>query len=170
MRYLFLMLLATVLVCAGCSHVSSIGDGGTDTNTDTDGDADTDTDTDTDADTDTDGDTDSDTDTDTDTDSGTGLECPDSCAGVDEQPVTDCLHSCGGLAGEPCPNADLACALPIDLMDGMGICLPQWQMQCEDSSDCACFSEVDLSNVCPWPIDGIWVCNEYTLHCAIQCS
>ena len=55
MRYLLLMVLATVLVCGGCANSSSSSDGGT---TDSDTDTDTDTDADTDADTDTDTDTD----------------------------------------------------------------------------------------------------------------
>ena len=38
-----LMLLATVLVCGGCSHVSSIGDAGPDSDSDSDSDSDTDT-------------------------------------------------------------------------------------------------------------------------------
>ena len=47
MRYFFLMVLTTVLVCAGCSKNSSSGDdsGTTDTDTDTDSDTDTDTET-----------------------------------------------------------------------------------------------------------------------------
>ena len=58
MKYLVLVVLATVLVCGGCSNGSSSGiDGGT---------------TDSDTDTDTDVDTDADTDTDSDTDTGTG--------------------------------------------------------------------------------------------------
>jgi hypothetical protein len=58
-----LFLLVIAFVCtAGCSHVSSIGDGGADTDTDTGTDMDTDSDTD--------------TDTNTDTDTGTGpIEC-----------------------------------------------------------------------------------------------
>ncbi len=54
MRFLLLTVLTTVLVCGGCSHVLSIGDGGTaDADTDTDSDTDSDSDTDTDTDTDT---------------------------------------------------------------------------------------------------------------------
>ena len=64
MRYFFLMMLATVLVCGGCGGDDDDNDDGA---TDTDTDTDADTDTDTDADTDTDTDTATDTDTDTDT-------------------------------------------------------------------------------------------------------
>ena len=45
MRYLLLMMLATVLVCGGCGDDSDDGGGDIDTDTDTDGDTDTDTDT-----------------------------------------------------------------------------------------------------------------------------
>ncbi len=79
MRYLLLMMLATVLVCGGCSHISSIGDGGT-----TDADTDTDSDTDSDTDTDTDSDTDSDSDSDTDTDTIIVLDCADGNGKLDE--------------------------------------------------------------------------------------
>lgn len=55
MKYLFLIMLAAVLVCGGCSDDDeSGGDAGTDTDTDADTDADTDTDSDSDTDTDTD--------------------------------------------------------------------------------------------------------------------
>jgi len=66
MRYLLLMILATVLVCGGCSNGSSSGDGSGTTDTDSDTDSDTDGDSDADTDSDTDSDSDSDTDTDTD--------------------------------------------------------------------------------------------------------
>ncbi len=67
MRHLILTAFATALVvaAAGCSRVSSIGDGGT---------ADADTDGDTDSDSDSDSDADSDTDTDTETDTSECLE------------------------------------------------------------------------------------------------
>jgi hypothetical protein len=52
MRYLFLMVLATVLVCGGCGDDRRSGGSDSDTDTDTDSDSDTDTDTDTDSDTD----------------------------------------------------------------------------------------------------------------------
>ena len=54
MKYFFLMVLATVLVFGGCSHVLPVVDGGTDTDSDTDSDTDGDSDTDSDTDTDTD--------------------------------------------------------------------------------------------------------------------
>ena len=55
MRYLLLMVLATVLVCGACGDdVRPDDDGGPDSDSDTDSDTDGDTDTDSDTDTDTD--------------------------------------------------------------------------------------------------------------------
>ena len=79
MRYLLLMILATVLVCGGCSNGSSSGDGS--------GTTDTDSDTDSDTDGDSDADTDSDTDSDTDTDADLCDEYPTPGATVEEGAV-----------------------------------------------------------------------------------
>ncbi len=75
MRYLLLMILATVLVCGGC---------GDDDNDDTGGDSDSDSDTDTDTD------SDSDSDTDTDADTGSDSECDDLCEPCSDEPESCC--------------------------------------------------------------------------------
>ena len=91
MKYLLLMVLATVLVCGGCSNGSSSSDGGT---------------TDTDTDTDTDGDTDADTDSDTDTNVG----CCDLPTGI-----TDWGGPCHTTAD--CPLNTVCIILDLDEID-----------------------------------------------------
>ncbi len=127
MRYFLLMLLATVMVCGGCSNVSSIGDGGTtDADTDTDSDTDSDTDTDTDSDTDTDADTDSDTDTNIDTDTNQGgILCgwgicfsPQVCCVVESPPSQNCVDQ-----GD-CAGFSIVCDGPEDCGPDHECCLP----------------------------------------------
>ena len=139
-----MMLLATVLVCGGCSKSLSSSDGGPD--------ADTDSDTDTETGSDSDSASDIDTDTDTDvctapegiTDWGgpchTNADCP---------PDTECLFLSGmddtqGFCAAECCNYSTADATHCtDVADGQEGCY-----------------------ICMAPEDGLWP----PFHCMIQCN
>ncbi len=117
MRYLLLMLLATVLVC-GCHHVGSL-DGAAGPDTDSDSDSDSDIDTDTDTDSDIDSDTDSDTDTDTDSDTDTDTDT-DECAAPEG--ITGWGGPCHTNAD--CP-ANTECIFLTGMDDLQAYCAPE---------------------------------------------
>ena len=80
MKYLFLITLATVLVCGGC---------GDDDREDNGSDADSDTDSDSDSD----GDTDADSDSDTDSDTGTDTDSSGDCIACTTSPAGSCAYN-----------------------------------------------------------------------------
>ena len=194
MRYLLLMVLATVLVGGGCRDDDGIGGGG---------DSDTDSDSDSDTDTDTDSDTDSDTDTDftygvcklsctapadcvPDTPNAThdadNFDCTDDvCTWKGCLNTTECEVVFPGITGIACdtnvdpPKCHAPCSAPADCaLDSSAVLYPIFG---SDNSTCdnslcvwtGCNDNAECTDAYP---SQTWVCHEYmdTPVCSIGCT
>jgi hypothetical protein len=151
-----LLSLAATAVIAACNESGPTGGGAPDADSDSDADTDSDVDSDSDSDTDSDGETD------------TLDDCPDPCLDADDEPIPGCLDQCGGIAGIECPDAELLCVVPLDMMDAFSVCLPFDVLECDDNEDCACLAVVE-HDICSGESDGEWVCSDVFGQCAIEC-
>jgi hypothetical protein len=86
------------------------------------------------------------------------------CNGLDVLHLGECDRgegvACGGLAGTPCPHADLYCLTDPEVLDAMGICIRLGSCSAAEHCEGQPLDHIECV--------GAWTCQEY--RCVWECG